>query len=98
MRVVAAAFDDKVAATRALEELRGRYGLRPEDASIAPLGDDDGAAGRTVLAGRFVDEAMPAIQEIVAHHGGEVVSEVDEAWTRSPDLSGGPPRSESRFH
>ena len=88
MRVLAAAFEDSVAARSALDELRDRYGLRPGDASIAPLGDDDHAATRTVLAGRFVDDSVPGIRDVVTSHGGEVVSEVDERWTRSPDTSG----------
>jgi hypothetical protein len=84
MRVLAAAFEDEAVAQSVLDELRGRYGLLPGDASIAPLGSGDSSEARTLLAGRFDDEAVPVISDIVANHGGEVVSDVDESWTRSP--------------
>jgi hypothetical protein len=69
------------------DELRRRYGLRPGDVSMAPLGTASTAsdANQTVVAGRFSDEAVPDIRAFVAARGGEVVSEVDERWTRSPD-------------
>jgi hypothetical protein len=85
MRVLAAAFGTPAAARRALDELRDRYALRPDDAGIAPLGDDIRDEDRTVLAGRFHEDALVGIHEIVGRHGGEVVSDVDEAWTHSPD-------------
>jgi hypothetical protein len=85
MRVLAAAFGTPAAARRALDELRLRYGLRPDDAGIAPLGDDVRDEDRTVLAGRFHEDALVGIREIMGRHGGEVVSDVDEAWTHSPD-------------
>ena len=84
MRVLAAAFGTPAAARRALDELRLRYGLTPDDAGIAPLGDDVRDEGRTVLAGRFHDNTIPGIREIVGGYGGEVVSDVDEQWTHSP--------------
>jgi hypothetical protein len=84
MRVLAAAFEELGAATSALEELRDRYGLRATDAGIAPLASGDPSGGQTLLAGRFYDDAVPAIRAVVAEHGGEVVSEVDESWTHSP--------------
>ena len=83
MRVLAAAFEDPASAQTALEQLRDRYGLSPADASIAPLGNDDRAAARTVLAGRFPDTDVQEIRALVAEYGGQVVSEVDETWTRS---------------
>jgi hypothetical protein len=84
MRVLAAAFENPRAARNALDELRHRYGLLPSDASIAPLGNGDRSGARTVLAGRFYDDAVPEIRALVAEHGGQVLSEVDERWTRSP--------------
>jgi hypothetical protein len=84
MRVLAAAFESATAARSVLEELRRRYRLRPTDVSIAPLGTGDGAVARTVLAGRFYDDAVSDIEATVERHGGQVVSDVDERWTRSP--------------
>jgi hypothetical protein len=84
MRVLAAAFRERRAATRVLQELVRRYELRPDDASVAPLGTAGQAPAATVLAGRFHDEVVPEIRRVVAENGGEVLSEVDERWTRSP--------------
>jgi hypothetical protein len=84
MRVLAAAFEDEAAAQSVLDELRRRYRLLPGDASIAPMGTDDPSESRTLLAGRFDDDAVPVISDIVANHGGQIVSDVDESWTRSP--------------
>ena len=84
MRVLAAAFRERRAAARVLQELRSRYELGPGDASVAPLGSAGSTASDTVLAGRFHDEVVPEIRRVVAENGGEVVSEVDERWTRSP--------------
>jgi hypothetical protein len=84
MRVLAAAFPNPRAARSALDELRRRFGPGGLDASTAPLGNGDPSGSRTVLAGRFPDEAVSEIRGIVAQHDGQVVSDVDERWTRSP--------------
>src|SRR5438309_2040658 len=84
MRVLAAAFEDAAAARSVRDELRNRYGLLPADVSMAPLGTSGRAPMRTVVAGRFSDEAMPDIRAFVARRGGQVVSDVDEQWTHSP--------------
>ena len=86
MRVLAAAFEDAADASSTLEELRERYGLRPGDAAIAPLGSAGSPEPRTVLAGRFDEEEVPEVRTVVAEHGGEVVSDVDERWTHPPTL------------
>jgi hypothetical protein len=83
MRVLAAAFVEPGGATRVLRELRRRFGLAPGDAAVAPLGTAGMAVAKTVFAGRFEDENVPEVRRVVAEHGGEVVSEVDERWTRS---------------
>ena len=83
MRVLAVAFRDGTAADRVLRELRRRYALAPDDAAVAPLGSGLFRAS-TVLAGRFPDELVPEVRDTVAAAGGEVVTEVDERWTRSP--------------
>jgi hypothetical protein len=84
MRVLAVAFAERSAAIRALDALRLRYGLEPTDASVAPLGSDGASTARTVVAGRFRDEVVDDVRRYVTELGGEVVSDVDERWTRSP--------------
>ncbi len=88
MRVLAAAFEDPGAANSTLRELRRRYRLQPGDAGIAPLGSVGAGEARTLLAGRFYDDAVPEVKSLVAQHGGRVVSDVDEQWTRSPVAHG----------
>lgn len=83
MRVLAAAFENAAAARTVLEELRRRFDLPSTDVGIAPLGTDDRSGNRTVLAGRFREGNVDAIRAMVTAHGGLVVSEVDERWTRS---------------
>jgi len=82
MRVLAAAFGDAGVAQGALDELRRRHGLRQDEASLAPLGDD-GSSSRTVLAGRFRESDLDDVRTTIAEFGGEVVSDVDERWTRT---------------
>ena len=94
MRVLAAAFADEVAATRALEELRSNFGIGTDDASIAPLGDAGHGAGMTVLGGHFGDDEVPAIRGILEQHGGQVLSDVDERWTRSLGIASTEPETE----
>ena len=84
MRVLAVAFPERNSAIRALDDLRTRYALGPADASVAPLGSDPANAARTVFAGRFRDEVISDVRRYVTDLGGEVVSDVDERWTRSP--------------
>jgi hypothetical protein len=82
MRVLAAAFEDPAAARVVLEELRHRYDLSPTDAGIAPLGTEDRSPDQTVIAGHFTDDVVPEFQAVVAAHGGVMVGDVDELWTR----------------
>ena len=84
MRVLAVAFPERSAAIRVLDALRTRYKLEPADASVAPLGSEGARAVRTVVAGRFRDDVVPDVRRYVTELGGEVVSDVDERWTRSP--------------
>jgi hypothetical protein len=57
--------------------------LEPQDAAVAPLGmpgkSDDGEA---VLAGRFPDEQLSEVRQLLHEEGGEIVANVDESWTR----------------
>lgn len=82
MRVLAARFEDRDAATRVLERLRAEYKLGPNDAAVAPLSDAENDG--TVLAGRFREHRLREITELIQRAGGRVVADVDEAWTRTP--------------
>ena len=81
MRVLAATFSDRSAAAGVLRELRARYELGPEDAALAPLGDSGARDGLTLLAGRFYDERVADIRQLIERHGGQVVADVDKRWT-----------------
>ena len=89
MRVLAASFADRDAAVRVLEELRQRFDLTPEDAAVAPLGVGTASGpASTVLAGRFYEERIDVVRELVERSGGEVVVVVDEVITL-PRVRGG---------
>ena len=82
MRVLAASFSDRDRAREVLTELRRRYGLAPDDAGLAPLGTNgSGESGETLLAGRFWEDRVTEIRELIERHGGEVVADVDKRWT-----------------
>jgi hypothetical protein len=83
MRVLAAVFADAATAQRALEELGRRFTPKPGDVSIAPLGSADHPAPAVVLAGRFAEDVIPDIRAVLTARAGEIVSDVDERWTRS---------------
>ena len=68
MRVVAAAFGDAGVAQGALDELRRGHQLRPDDASLAPLGEGV-SSGRTVLAGRFQESELDSVRTTIAAFG-----------------------------
>ena len=81
MRVLAATFSDREQADGVLRELRSRYELGPEDAALAPLGTAGARNGLTVLAGRFYEERVREIRELIEQRGGQVVADVDKRWT-----------------
>lgn len=81
MRVVAARFPDRERAAAALDSIHRELN-NGVAAEIAPLASDDDARAEAVLAGHFRDEHAPAVAEIVAASGGEIVTDIDEAWTR----------------
>lgn len=81
LRVLAAQFADRDAATRVLEQLRALYDLGPHDAETAPLGDNDDHDGLTLLAGHFDDAQLPHVKASIELAGGEIVADVDEGWT-----------------
>ncbi len=84
MRVVAATFKDRDAAHRVLRHLRDVFGLGAKDAELAPLGTagSEHSEGVTLLAGRFQEDRVPGVREVVEQNGGQVVVNVDEAATR----------------
>ena len=81
MRVLAATFSDREAAAGVLRELRVRYELGPEDAAVAPLGTTGASNGLTLLAGRFYDERVQDIKQLIERHGGQIVADIDKQWT-----------------
>lgn len=53
------------------------------DVDIAPLGiPGQPDADDIVLAGRVRDDAAAIVARLISEAGGEVVANVDEAWTR----------------
>ena len=88
MRVVAAMFPGQDEASAARETLRRQLNVTGEDVGVAPFaplnrGEPDGV----LLAGRFPDEAINHVTQIIESAGGEVVADVDEKWT-GPRTSG----------
>jgi hypothetical protein len=87
MRVLAARFPDRRLASAVRDLLQHRLHPRPRELDIAPLGlltqpADEPADDCMVLAGRFLDEQAREVADLVREAGGEIVANVDEAWTR----------------
>jgi hypothetical protein len=82
MRVLAARFRDRRAASAVRERLIGA--LRDDaGVDIAPLGvPGQPEADDTVLAGRFSENEAAIVAHLISEAGGELVADVDEAWTR----------------
>jgi hypothetical protein len=95
MRVLAARFPDRRRASTVLGALHRRFPVDPQDVAIAPLGvPGQESDGEMLLAGRFPEELTDQVGEIVNEAGGEIVVDVDEAWTRpSTRLSDSPGQS-----
>jgi hypothetical protein len=63
--------------------LERRLRLHATDVGIAPLGDPDRPSDTgTLLAGRFPDEEATDVIGWLREAGGEIVADVDEAWTK----------------
>ena len=92
MRVLAARFQDRERAAAALDALHDAFRLSDTDVAIAPLGapGTESAGDETVLAGHFPDDKTQAVEALVNHFGGEIVSDVDEQWTRPPPVAAQP--------
>ena len=82
MRVLGYAFHEAQKAWRAREVLTERYGLRPGDASVADLADNG-----VVLAVRAREDNLAGVTRVLAEHGGEQLTDVDERWTKRPDAA-----------
>jgi hypothetical protein len=63
--------------------LERRLRLHASAVGIAPLGDPDRPTDTdTLLAGRFPDEEAINVTGWLRDAGGEIVADVDEAWTK----------------
>jgi hypothetical protein len=83
MRVLAARFRDRRGASVALRQLQRRMALSEQDVGIAPLGmPGEADHGEAVLAGRFPEDRLAEVRELVHEAGGEIVANVDERWTQ----------------
>ena len=88
MRVLAAKFRDRRAASAVRERLQNALRDDASDVAIAPLGTPGQAAcDDTVLAGCFPDNEAAAVTQLISEAGGEVVANVDEEWTRPRTVS-----------
>ena len=87
--VLALAFADPARARRAMEQIRGAFDRRVQHLALAPLSLD----GRTysLVAGSYPDDGYPELESIARRNGGQIVDDVDEAWTRRQFPTAGPP-------
>jgi hypothetical protein len=83
MRVIGATFSDRGDAERALAGLQETFEVGPNDASLALLGSSADRGDLTLLAGRFPDERIQEVRQSIVSSGGKIVTDVDEAATRS---------------
>ncbi len=82
MRVLAARFPGPEQAWTVRDQLQRNLSLNNPDVAVAPLGvPGQEPANEFVLAGRFPEESVPRVVNIVREAGGEVVADVDEVWT-----------------
>jgi hypothetical protein len=71
--------------------LQRKLNLTERDAAVAPLGiPGQASADDVVLAGRFHDDKVPLVSDLVRQAGGEIVANVDEVRTKPRDLRPGP--------
>lgn len=84
MMVVGARFRALAGARAALRAIRASVGVAPGDVAVRPLGGTryEAPVDDFVLAGRFEDEDVSTVIDVVHEHGGSVIE-------RRPD----PPRS-----
>ena len=84
MRVLAARFTDRGRAVAVRDLLRRQLLLGAHDVDVAPLGipGQEASDDFILLAGRFREEVVANVTSCVREHGGEVVTNVDESWTK----------------
>jgi hypothetical protein len=84
MRILAARFKDHGRAIAVRDLLRRQLRLGAQDLDVAPLGipGQESSDEYIVLAGRFHDDVAPNVADLIRHNGGEVVTNVDESWTK----------------
>ena len=84
MQLVGAGFQDLTHAHAAATELRLVLDVDEHDLEIQEVGGSpefvDGFTA--VLAGRIRERRLAQVHEILRRHGGEVLTEVPEAWAR----------------
>jgi hypothetical protein len=76
MHVLGARFSDLESATAAMHAVRARIAIARGDVAVRPLGSTryDEPAADFLLAGRFESGHVRAVADIVAEHGGTVIS------------------------
>jgi hypothetical protein len=84
MRVLAARFRDRGRANAVRDLLSRQLRLGAHDVDVAPLGipGQEASDEFSVLAGRFHDDVAPKVADFMRLNGGEVVTNVDESWTK----------------
>jgi hypothetical protein len=82
MRVLAARFETPEDAEAVERELRGVLDVGEDDILRHSLGGDLGEeSSATVLGGRFRPERLVLVEDVISHHGGEILADVPETWT-----------------
>jgi hypothetical protein len=89
MHVLAARFRTISAASAALRAIRSAVTVAPGDSGVRPLGSTryDAPTGDFLLAGRFEEQDVPAVIDIVATQGGKVIEQRSEPATTGPPIT-----------
>ena len=84
MRVLGARFRDHGRALAVRDLLTRQLRLGAQDIDVAPLGTPGSEPSDEfiLLAGRFHDEVASEVADYCRQSGGEVVTNVDETWTK----------------
>ena len=77
--VLALAFPDVARARRAMEQIRNAFDRRVHHLALAPLSLDGRAY--SLVAGSYPDDGYLVLEGIARLNGGQIVDDVDEAWT-----------------
>jgi hypothetical protein len=79
MRVLAASFPDHASARAAQDRLVNTFTLAAGDIGVETLAHGTRRRDAAILAGRFRDEAVTAAVDVLAHFGGTLVVDIDDA-------------------